>query len=426
MTRVTRDGGRIIFKGRVNARAHREYMWCLTETRARGYEDVRLDFSQCDSAFPNGMIPLLASADALRREGVDISVVLPGDDDLARLFHNANWAHLLDPAKYASSDTVHDRHVAAHRFRTPDEQNQLVNAFMDVVMRQMTLARDVIAGLEWSINEITDNVLNHAQCEDGGIVQVSTFKDARKIAFGVADSGRGILSSLREGHRHLRTDSQAIGEAVKGGVTRNPDAGQGNGIAGTLRIAAMSGGSFEITSGAAQLIVRGSDSTSYERPGPQRQPGTLVYAELGLDNQFHLAEALGFTGTPHQPVDFIETLYQTEKGDATLLKLRDQSSGFGSRPAGRQIRTKCLNLLNAEPHKPLRLDWSGVPLISSSFADELVGKLFATLGPLGFSARVRNVGLEALVRGLIDKAIMQRAAQAIAGSVEEPETSEEG
>ena len=85
------------------------------------------------------------------------------------------------------------------------------------------------------------------------------------------------------------------------------------------------------------------------------------------------------------------------------------------RPAGRQLRTKCINLLNAEPGKPLLLDWSGVPLVSSSFADELIGKLFASLGPLAFSARVRNVNMEAVVRGLVDKAIMQRAAQTANG-----------
>ncbi len=82
--------------------------------------------------------------------------------------------------------------------------------------------------------------------------------------------------------------------------------------------------------------------------------------------------------------------------------------------AGQQIRRKCLNLLDAEPDKPLILDWNEVPLVSSSFADELVGKLFAELGPLAFSARVRNMGMRRIVHGLIDKAIMQRAGQTLA------------
>ena len=403
-------------------------MLCLHDCLRRGYQDIVLDFSVCEAAFPNGMIQLLPSVDALRREGIDVSVELPDAGELARLFRNTNWAHFLDPERYEKSDTVHDRHLAAQRFTSWVEQQRLVNEFMDVVMRSMTLERDVIAGLEWSINEITDNVLNHAECADGGFVQVSAFRDAGKVAFGVADSGKGILESLREGHPDLRTDAQAIGEAMKVGVTRSPDAGQGNGIAGALRIATMSRGSLEITSGLAQVVARtdqslednelGSDVKVYKRREAQRFRGTVVYAEIGLDSRFHLSEALGFHGAPAEPTDVIELQYQTERGDAVVLKLGEESTGFGSRPAGRQLRTKCLNLLNAEPTKPLLLDWNAVPLVSSSFADELVGKLFASLGPLAFSARVRNVGMEAMVRGLVDKAIMQRAAQVASGSTE--------
>ena len=396
-------------------------MWCLHECRERGYEDIVLDFSTCEAAFPTGMIPLLTSADALRRATVDVSVTLPEEERLERLFLNTNWAHFLEPTRFEKSDTVHDRHLSAQRFGDPEQQQHLVNTFMDVVMRNMTLDRRVIAGLEWSSNEITDNVLNHADCEEGGILQVSTFGERKKVAFGVADSGRGILSSLREGHPGLRTDAQAVAEAMKAGITRDPDAGQGNGIAGTLRIATMSKGSFEITSGLAQIQVQTRDghpdSRVYERKERQRFQGTFVYAELGLGTQFRLSEALGFGGEPQEPVDIIELLYETEAGDAVVLKLRDESTGFGSRPAGQQLRTKCLNLLNAEPGKPLLLDWTGVPLVSSSFADELVGKLFASLGPLAFSARVRNVGMDATVRGLVDKAIMQRVAQVANGSV---------
>jgi hypothetical protein len=71
-----------------------------------------------------------------------------------------------------------------------------------------------------------------------------------------------------------------------------------------------------------------------------------------------------------------------------------------------------MNLLNADQSKPLLIDWTGVPITSSSFADEFVGKLFLELGPITFSARVRNVGMEALIKALLDKAISQRLTQA--------------
>jgi hypothetical protein len=57
------------------------------------------------------------------------------------------------------------------------------------------------------------------------------------------------------------------------------------------------------------------------------------------------------------------------------------------------------------------LDWAGVPLVSSSFADEFIGRLFVELGPVQFSGRVRSQAMEPVVRELIDRAIMQRAAQ---------------
>src|SRR5439155_14870519 len=109
--------------------------------------------------------------------------------------------------------------------------------------------------------------------------------------------------------------------------------------------------------------------------------------------------------------DIIEADYETEDGNAFLLRMSAESPGFGNREAGKQIRTKLLNLLATDTLKAILVDWAGIPLISSSFADEAIGKLFIVLGPLEFGVRVRNINMESLVRGLIDKAIMQRAAQ---------------
>jgi hypothetical protein len=51
--------------------------------------------------------------------------------------------------------------------------------------------------------------------------------------------------------------------------------------------------------------------------------------------------------------------------------------------AHQRVRFKALNLLRAEPGAALILDWEGVPSVSSSFADEFVGRLFVELGRLG-------------------------------------------
>jgi hypothetical protein len=138
-----------------------------------------------------------------------------------------------------------------------------------------------------------------------------------------------------------------------------------------------------------------------------------VAAEIGISPDFQVADALVFEGHHHDPQGMFETTYADERGDGLLLRLHEQTTGFGTRIAGRQIRTICLNLMNAEPAARLTLDWAGIPLISSSFADEAIGRLFVDLGPLGFGARIRNVNMEPLVRSLVDAAIMQRVAQSL-------------
>lgn len=417
---VQREDNRILFTERVDPRAHGQFMWCLHDCLEKGYEDIVLDLSLCNAAFQNGVLPLIASVDNLRRERKDVSVTLPASEYLQRLFLNTNWAHLLQPDGYPPSETSHPRHVPARRFGTAEQQHRLVGETLNVLLGGIpSLQRDDLTALEWSIQEITDNVLNHAECDLGGILQVNTFERDRKVGVGVADSGRGILASLGEGHPELRHDADAIYKALEAGVTRASDSGQGNGMAGALRIATRSGGHIEITSGRAQVVCRPEESNPYTRGPQQHLQGTFVYFEIDLDSEFELSEALAFGNGPRRPIDVVETLYETDDGSAISLQLRDERVGFGSRMAGMQIRTKCLNLLDAEPEKPLRLDWDGVPVISSSFADELVGKLFAELGPLVFSARIRNIGMRRVVHGLIDKAIMQRAGQTAARSREQ-------
>ena len=54
------------------------------------------------------------------------------------------------------------------------------------------------------------------------------------------------------------------------------------------------------------------------------------------------------------------------------------------------------------------LDFSGVGVISSSFADEVFGRLFVEMGPRAFMTRIEMHHVDPTVEGLIDRAIVQR------------------
>jgi anti-anti-sigma regulatory factor len=414
--KIERSLGKIRFSGKLNADAVPLLLEELRSAETAGFRDLEMDFGGCSHAYPNGTVPLAAITDALHGGGWEFDLVLPEEPTIARLFENTGLAHFIAPARFADTGFRGLNHVPIKRFRNHQDQVALVYMFMEIIMRQTSLSRDVLQGLEWSLNEVMDNVPNHAQAPQGGFASLTTM--ANSVSFTVADCGIGILASLKEGFPNLNNDTEALGEAIKAGVTRNKQAGQGNGLAGSLSIATASGGSFSITSGRGRLNVFHDSHTAQLASrrtvlrATQRFEGTIVDLQIVKNPSFKVSEALGFTGMIGGLYDVIEAKYESETGNEFMIKMASETTGFGSRESGRQIRTKCLNLLEADKTQMLILDWVGVPVISSSFADEAIGKLFVELGPLGFSSRVRNIGLESLVRGLIEKAIFQRAGEA--------------
>ncbi|MCY4132921.1 MAG: STAS-like domain-containing protein [Nitrospira sp.] len=78
----------------------------------------------------------------------------------------------------------------------------------------------------------------------------------------------------------------------------------------------------------------------------------------------------------------------------------------GSRQGGKRIRGMIENLLRER--RPVNIDFDGVGVISSSFADEVFGRLFVEMGPYDFMTRIKICNADPTVKGLIDRAIMQR------------------
>jgi hypothetical protein len=389
-----------------------DFCAAIDRVERNGDSNLCLDFTSVVNAYPNGMVPIIATVENLRHKGISFKVLLPNHFNTRKMFRSVNWAYLLSPSDFDASEAHHDRHLVTRRFTDAAEQKSVVDDFMDVVLRNISAPRPIFSGLEWSVNEITDNVLNHSNSIFGGLIQANIYLKNNTVAFAVADAGRGILASLSEGIPSLRTDSQAIGEAIKAEVTRGAKFGQGNGLAGAVRVTTLSGGSFELTSGKSRLLVTPTESKNSDRRPFQYFQGTAVAGQIRISEDFSIEEALSFGNRSYAPVDFIELNSEQDDDKSLKIELKAESTGYGTRQAGKQLRTKAINLLRAEKTHPLVIDWAGIPVISSSFADEFLGKLFLELGPLTFSSRVRNIGMEQLIAGLLDKAISQRLTQA--------------
>ena len=352
----------------------------------RGLREVALDFSECEGATQAAMLPLLPVVVGYRQSaGAAFSLVAPNDDDLKRRFSEANWSHFIDPEGHPS-DAPDAECVSARRFTAADQIEPIVAGVVSFVISQTDATRKGLAALEWTLYELMDNVLSHASHGDqppvGGFVQAALDEQNRRVELVVADGGAGIAQSLR-----VRRHEQALARVVRGG----------GGLRGAFRIAELSAGQFEINSGFGLLHAsrRGPDAYRTDKRRI-RYDGAAVCCELGIDDPALLARALALLNRSYAPLPPAET-------DAPIVPLQ----AVGARAAGRSVREQTEQRLREDGRAAL--DFSGIPIISSGFADEALGQLFAELGPRAFATRIQIRNANATIESLIDRAILRCA-----------------
>jgi hypothetical protein len=99
-----------------------------------------------------------------------------------------------------------------------------------------------------------------------------------------------------------------------------------------------------------------------------------------------------------------------------VYPLANRSTGTGTRRSGLAIRNEVLNL-SRQSNQIITLDFSGVGVVSSSFADELIGKLVAEIGFIGFGQRFRLINMNNFVETLTNRAVMQRLSATNTGEI---------
>lgn len=378
-------------------------------------EPFTLDFSRATGAFASAMLPVCIKAMALREKGLEVRIIEPLDANLRKLFNNTGWNHIIEPDRFervAIGPKL--RQFPATNYRTHEEQNQLLNKIMELILSVTPdLDRRAFSSVEWALNEITDNVLNHSGSEVGGLLQLSVFNSAtRRVEFTVADAGRSIPITLGTTLPNPCSDREILLASVEEGVTRNAVDFQGNGLFGALEICRASRGIFAINSGAAYLnAVRGAKPIA-ENTGI-RSGITSIDATIDFSNPNLLETALVFRGKKHTPVDYIELTYETHDSTDLVVPIQEHGISIRSRQAGLLFRIKLQNLFSQYQSSAIILDFGGTPVISSSFADEVLGKLFEAMGPVNFSKRIQIRNANQTVQAIIDRSILQRMQRAL-------------
>jgi hypothetical protein len=143
-------------------------------------------------------------------------VIDPADRKTRGLFEHSNWAHHLSPINYSLNEKQPAGWLPVARYHDDQELLTLVNHTCGVVLKEAQVRRSALHGLEWSMNEIADNVFQHANTDEGGLLAVTVAKGRRKVQFVVADSGQGIPRTIRTGGKGgLESDVKAVRYALQ-------------------------------------------------------------------------------------------------------------------------------------------------------------------------------------------------------------------
>ena len=194
-------------------------------------------------------------------------------------------------------------------------------------------------------------------------------------------------------------------------VTRDKEIGQGNGLFGLHSIVVQGEGRLSITSGGARFqLLEGKTKTSANLPVlTRKQTSTTIDFQLDYSKKLSIDKALKFRGIPY---DILSLRIETLENDKGIIhyKIAEQGDGTGTRMAAERIKNELTNILTEEV-RPIILDFSGVTVISSSFADELIAKLIAKLGIYQFNKIFSLEGLNDSQQLILHRSVLQRLAQ---------------
>lgn len=399
---VWRDDDVISIRGFKHPRDVSDFLRAVYEAHKRGYKDIIVVVNELGAVYPNSCVPIAAIIQYYRDCGSNISIV-----DQPRILE---IAHFDLPLRAIAEVLNNEKDPLSKVWQFEDEQMifNLVSALVKAISEKIECSVGVLDAFEWCLNEIMDNVLLHSTASKG-FAMVQVHNESKRLAVCIADTGVGIYGSLAQSVHKPKSAVDAITLAVKEGVTRDRQLGQGNGLWGLLEIVKSNSGLLSITSGSGSLFIRGNESKKFDRLPfiNKNSQSTIVDFQIDASQVIDIASTLG----GYKPVNLNLEEMETDTGEHLII-IRDHAHGTGTRRAAEQIRNFVVNVINRGVSKVI-LDFSGIAVTSSSFADEFIAKLVVHYGFYGFQRKISLQGMNETVQGILHRSVAQRMMETL-------------
>ncbi|MFF5741190.1 STAS-like domain-containing protein [Streptomyces althioticus] len=375
-----------------------EFLGSIKKVHASGAKTFRIDASDTGTIYPAGAAPIAAIIDHYRSEGMDVRFTnIPAGSFVERV-------RIRNPL-IASKDNLNEPGSRLNTVWAYTEHSvfDLTNSVMEELAERIEFSSGVFSALNWCLFEVLDNVFQHSN-KEVGFFMAQILKSSNRLLFCVADAGIGVHRSFYQRGKYRPPSAfDALTLAVRQGVSSTGDK-RGNGLYGLKGVIESNEGKLELRSGRGYLRFSPSRNEGGNTHGLVIDPDThctVVDFELNVKTPVDLGQVLG---VPNQDLR-LESI-QNDFGEHTI-RLIEHAQGTGTRAAAERLRNYLMSYINdGAPY--LILDFDGVAMVSSSFADETIGKLAERFGPVGFSQRFRMINMNQSVQMLLDRAIALR------------------
>lgn len=367
------------------------------------HKNIKLDFFEFSNAFTYPTLPISGYLQYFKNiHKVTFELLNPPKNLSAKDFLNPSIVNEETEKK------VNKYLFKIWEFRNTNDIKIILNGIMDNIRKNIECESGVLYSCEWGINEIMDNVLIHSK-QDRGYILVNLVKDINELQVCIFDYGIGIYNSMKQSNFKPVTPADAISLAIQKGVKGGESDGQGNGMWGLFKMITENQGTLIINSGLGGLryinqskkVQNAIDLIILDKT----YQTTTVYFSFKLNKSIDFRKAL----ETKNYVDLYVESYEDDKNNL-IFKVAEENSGTGTRPSGNQMRNKVINL-NKQSKKPVSIDFSGVTLITSSFADEFIAKLLVNVGLIQFQNNIKIVNLDKINESILNKAIAERFHQ---------------
>ncbi len=375
--------------------------WKETVTGVETPDEVEIRVNATSFVKVDGLAFLTAHCLDLKNKGTQFKI--SGDYGRINYLQRMGFHRILglDEQNLATNPEI-GRFIPISLIQDGDDVAKTVNLICELVIRQFRDGDKFVPAMEWAVNELIDNIVIHAESPVPGVVCAQSYPRLNRLSVAICDMGRGIRGSLAT-TREIESDAQALEQALKRGVTRDPEVGQGNGMAGSLEICRANEGTLSLWSGGAMFnMVDGQNNSTRNIEEVQ---GTGLCLEMKTDNPVNLRDTW-IAGGNWSYIDASAQDLEEQGG----MNIAAECANTGSRPPAKYLRRKIEAVL-PEMEAPLVMDFSEVNSASSSFLDELLGRLSVKFGTDVFKEKIKLNGMTETVRRIANVVIAQRAGE---------------